>query len=60
MRGFGSQHGDGIVRQGHFGITVVHVLQDICEGCGHFGRSFVVWESFVPVNVSVLIKNGKN
>ena len=31
MKSFELQHEDGTTRQNHFGITIVHVLQDTCD-----------------------------
>jgi len=34
-------------------------LKDTCENCSHFGRSVVVWQLFMQINVSIFIKMEK-
>ena len=57
LKSFEPQHENGITRQNHSSTTIVHALK-ACENCSHSGCS-VVWQSFVPINVSVFVKMEK-
>ena len=60
LKNFVPQHEDVIIHQNHSGTTIVHVLQDTCENCSYCGRSVVVWQSFVSVDVSIFVKMEKS
>ena len=37
-----------------------YALQDTYENCSHFGRSVVIFESHLPIDISVFLKIEKN